>query len=195
MRPAPELRISGGFWLLLGVLLLASSFRVLLWFALACLVHELGHAGAIRLLGGKVENVSLTGFGAVLRPGRRRLFSYREECVIALAGPAASFMLALPAAAWGRHFGSRDAFLLAGLSLTLAVFNLIPAGPLDGGRALGGLLARFLGPDRGERTCHAVTAALGGCLAGLGLWALVRGGSFTLLLCAGWLLARRKNAP
>lgn len=194
MRPLPELRASGGFWVLLGVLLLASSFRVLLWFALACLVHELGHAAAIRLLGEKVERVSLTGVGAVLRPSRHRLFSYREECMIALAGPAASFLLALTAAAWGKHFDSWDAYLLAGLSLTLAVFNLIPAGPLDGGRALGTLLARFLGPDRGERACRTVTAVLGGCLGGLGLWVLVRGGSFTLLLCAGWLLARRKNS-
>ena len=187
-----RIKSSGGFWLLLGVLLLASSLRVLLWFALACLVHELGHAGAIRLLGGRVEAVTLTGFGAVLRPRRRRLFSYREECAVALAGPAASFLLAMLAAAWGNRTGGGDAYLLAGLSLALAVFNLIPAGPLDGGRALGALLSRLLGPDRGERTCRLVTGALGGCLGVLGLWVLSRGGSFTLLLCAGWLLARRK---
>ena len=193
MRPLPELRASGGFWVLLGVLLLASSFRVLLWFALACLVHELGHAAAIRLLGEKVERVSLTGVGAVLRPSRHRLFSYREECMIALAGPAASFLLALLAAAWGKRFGG-DAYLLAGLSLALAVFNLIPAAPLDGGRALGALLTRLLGPDRGERACRTVTVVLGGCLGVLGLWVLVRGGSFTLLLCAGWLLTRPKTA-
>ena len=133
--PAPRISCSGGFWILLGVLMLALSFRVLLWFALACLVHELGHAGAIRLLGGRTDGLTLTGFGAVLRPRRRRLFSYREECIVALAGPAASFLLALLAAAWGKRFGG-DAYLLAGLSLALAVFNLIPAAPLDGGRAL-----------------------------------------------------------
>ena len=191
--PAPRISCSGGFWILLGVLMLALSFRVLLWFALACLVHELGHAGAIRLLGGRTDGLTLTGFGAVLRPRRRRLFSYREECIVALAGPAASFLLALLAAAWGKRFGG-DAYLLAGLSLALAVFNLIPAAPLDGGRALGALLTRLLGPDRGERACRTVTVVLGGCLGVLGLWVLVRGGSFTLLLCAGWLLTRPKTA-
>ena len=191
--PAPRISCSGGFWILLGVLMLALSFRVLLWFALACLVHELGHAGAIRLLGGRTDGLTLTGFGAVLRPRRRRMFSYREECIVALAGPAASFLLALLAAAWGKRFGG-DAYLLAGLSLALAVFNLIPAAPLDGGRALGALLTRLLGPDRGERACRTVTVVLGGCLGVLGLWVLVRGGSFTLLLCAGWLLTRLKTA-
>ena len=191
--PAPRISCSGGFWILLGVLMLALSFRVLLWFALACLVHELGHAGAIRLLGGRTDGLTLTGFGAVLRPRRRRMFSYREECIVALAGPAASFLLALLAAAWGKRFGG-DAYLLAGLSLALAVFNLIPAAPLDGGRALGALLTRLLGPDRGERACRTVTVVLGGCLGVLGLWVLVRGGSFTLLLCAGWLLTRPKTA-
>lgn len=193
--PEAKIRCSGGFWILLGVLMLTLPFRVLLWFALACLVHELGHAGAVRLLGGRTEGMNLTGFGAVLRPRRRRLFSYREECIIALAGPAASFFLALLAAAWGRRWGGGDAFLLAGLSLALAVFNLIPAGPLDGGRALGALISRLFGPDRGEQVCRTVTAVLGGCLGVLGLWVLIRGGSFTLLLCAGWLLARRKNSP
>ena len=188
-----KIRTSGGFWLLMGVILLASATRVLLWFALACLVHELGHAGAVWLLGGRVEEVALTGFGAVLRSRRKRLFSYLEECVVALAGPAASLLLAIMAAIWGKRFGSGDAFLLAGLSLALAVFNLIPAGPLDGGRALAALLSRLFGPDTGDRIFRAITVFLGGCLGALGLWVLAHGGNITLLLCAGWLLARRNT--
>ena len=188
-----KVRTSGGFWLLLGVLLLALSGRVLVWFLLACLVHELGHIAAIRLLGGQMRDVTLTGVGAVLQP--TRLLTYREECLVALAGPAASFLLALLAAAWGRRFGGGDAYLLSGLSLALAVFNLVPAGPLDGGRFLGALLSRWLGPDEGEGVCRWVTSIFGTCLAGLGAWAILHGGNFTLLLCAAWLLSRRKVAP
>lgn len=188
-----KMRSTGGFWILLGVLLLAASLRVLWWFAVACLVHELGHICVIRLLGGRVNGVELTGFGAVLHVRRRRLPTYWEECAAALGGPASSLLLALGAGVWGRAFGSGDAFLLSGLSLALAIFNLIPAGPLDGGRILRAVACRLTGPDRGERICRVFTLAFGTGLAGLGLWSLGQGGSFTLLLCAGWLLTRQKR--
>lgn len=186
-----RLRSTGGFWLLLGVLLLALSARTLLWFALACLIHELGHSLAIRMLGGRVDRVELTGVGAVLHPRRQRMLTYREECIVALGGPLASLFLAVLAAAWGQRTGSGDAYLLAGLSLALAVFNLAPAAPLDGGRVLRAVLSFRLGPDRGDWICRGLTASFGVGLAAVGLWVLAHGGNFTLLLCAIWLLARR----
>ena len=185
-----EWTVTGGFWVLLGILLLSLSGKVFCLFCLACLVHELGHAGAICLLGGRVAEVQLTGTGPVLRR-TGRVTSYFEDSLVALAGPLTSFALALAAGFWGRHFTGGDAYLLAGLSLALAVFNLLPAGPLDGGRVLGAILSRRLGPDRGGTVCRRLTLALGGGLCGLGLWAFFRGGSLTLPLCAGWLLTYR----
>ncbi|MDY3014543.1 MAG: hypothetical protein SOR61_05025 [Evtepia sp.] len=98
---------------MLGTLLLAASLRLLFWFEVSCLVHELGHMAAVRLLGGRVRSIQLTGVGAVIHPSRDRLFSYEEECLTA-AGPAASFLLAGVAAFWGRQFGGVDAYLLTG---------------------------------------------------------------------------------
>ena len=186
-----EWTLTGGFWVLLGILLLSLSGKVLVLLCLACLVHELGHIGAIFLLGGRVAEVRLTGMGAVLRPERRRVTSYLEDCLVALAGPLASFALALTAGLWGRRLGVKDAYLLAGLSLALAVFNLLPAGPLDGGRVLEAVLSRQMGPDRGEAVCRRLTLILGGGLGCLGLWAFFCGGSLTIPLCAGWLLTHR----
>ena len=42
-RKGPELHSTGGFWLLVGALLLAASVRFLLWVAVAVAVHEAGH--------------------------------------------------------------------------------------------------------------------------------------------------------
>ena len=94
-RKGPELHSTGGFWLLVGALLLAASVRFLLWVAVAAAVHEAGHILAIRALGGRIESLRLTGVGAVLRTRRAGLCSYREECLVALAGPLASLLLAL----------------------------------------------------------------------------------------------------
>lgn len=185
---------TGGFWLILGALLLAASLRLLFWFGVACAVHELGHLAAVRLLGGRLLSFRLTGVGAVIHPRRERMFSYGEECLVAAAGPLASFLLAVAAAAWGRHFGGVDAFLLTGLSLALGLFNLLPAGPLDGGRIVLAAVSRLAGPDAGVRLCGVLTKVLAGALAAAGLWALKISGNFTLLLCAGWLLCRR-NEP
>ena len=78
-RKGPELHSTGGFWLLVGALLLAASVRFLLWVAVAAAVHEAGHILAIRALGGRIESLRLTGVGAVLRTRRAGLCSYREE--------------------------------------------------------------------------------------------------------------------
>lgn len=165
-----------------------ASPKLLVWGGVAAAVHELGHVAAIRLLGGRIDGLYLTGVGAVIVPQRERLFSYGEECLVALAGPAASVLLALGAAAWGQ-FGRGDAYLLTGISLALGIFNLLPAGPLDGSRALGALVAWAAGPDTREQVNRLLTLVAAGGLGGLGLWALEENGNFTLLLCAGWLLA------
>ncbi|MFQ9410072.1 MAG: metalloprotease [Evtepia gabavorous] len=89
------------------------------------------------------------------------MFSYGEECLVALAGPAASVLLAIGAATWGRHFGGADAYLLTGVSLALGVFNLLPIGPLDGGRILRAVASRWAGPDAGDRVCGLLTKVLG----------------------------------
>ena len=188
-----KLHSTGGFWLVLGALLLAASLRLLFWFAVACVVHELGHIAMVRALGGRVRGFRLTGTGAVILPQREGLFSYWEECLIALAGPMASFALAILAGLWGKRFGGGDAYLLTGVSLALGVFNLLPAAPLDGGRTVKALLAWLTGPDRGEFLSGALTRTLALALTGTGLWVLFRGGSFTVLLFALWLLLRRER--
>ena len=188
-----KLHSTGGFWLVLGALLLAASLRLLFWFGVACVVHELGHLAAIRALGGRVGGIRLTAVGAVISPKRERLFSYRAECLTALAGPAASFLLALAAETWGRWFGSEDAYLLTGVSLVLGLFNLLPAAPLDGGRAFQAVVSRLAGPDVGERLEGALTWVLGFLLFCTGLWVLRRCGNFTLALCGAWLLFRRRG--
>ena len=169
-----KLRSTGGFWLLVGALLLAAPLSLVGWTLLACVVHEAGHLLAIRALGSRVEELRLTGLGAVMIP--RGSFGYGAECLVALAGPVASLLLALVTSPWNQT--------LAGVSLVLGLFNFLPLAPLDGGRVLGAVLAHLTGPDAGEKAGRWVSRGTAFALAGLGLWVLAQGGSFTLLLFA-----------
>jgi Zn-dependent protease len=104
--------------------------------------HELSHALIGRMEGIEIEEIVLHPFGGLARL-RHEPESPRAEFRIAIAGPAASFIFALLAfgamavAAMGQHWVTAAVFrIIAWWNLLLAVFNLFPGYPLDGGRVL-----------------------------------------------------------
>lgn len=172
-----------GFLLLGAALALLDGEGVLLWALLAAAVHELGHYAAVRLQGGAVKELRLTISGGEMTLDRRCPLTYAGELAAVLAGPGASLALAWAALRMGEH-----GWLLAGLSLCLGGFNLLPVWPLDGGRALLLILSGFLPHDAAAAGVRACSMALGvGLLAG-GISLLARGGGVTLALMGGWLL-------
>lgn len=185
MRLGKKLYVSGGFGVLLAVLLFLDS-GILLWALLACALHELGHYTAIRFLGGEMQRLSLTVVGAEMLPARQKLFSYGEEFVIVLAGPLVSLLTAMAAGALARSGWGEGCYLFCGLNLLLGLFNLLPILPLDGGRLLHILLLRRQGAQHWMTLLGRLVATL--LLLG-GVWLLRQGGGCTLLLAGAWLLA------
>ena len=120
-------------------------------------LHEYAHAFVARMEGVDVLEIVLHPFGGLARL-RREPDTPRAEFRIAIAGPAASFLLAvlflalMALASWG-GLGvlALLLFLLGMLNFTLAVFNLFPGYPLDGGRVLRAYLWRR-GKDLNEAT-------------------------------------------
>lgn len=119
--------------------------------------HELSHALAARSVGIETEEIVLHPFGGLARL-RSEPDSPRAEFRIAVAGPAASLLFALFSfgamyvAQLGAFNVTRAIFLFVGFSnLLLAVFNLFPGYPLDGGRVLRAALWRR-GGDIAEAT-------------------------------------------
>ncbi len=121
-------------------------------------IHELAHAFIARMEGIQVLDIVLHPFGGMAR-FRREPDTPRAEFRIAIAGPAASFLLSLvflglmvAANSLGEgNILSPLCFLLFLLNFLLAVFNMFPGYPLDGGRVLRSFLWKR-GTDLNEAT-------------------------------------------
>ena len=153
---------------------------------LALGLHEAGHFLTARGLGYRVRSLELWPFGAALS-----MDGGTGSLPVALAGPlgslTASAMSLLLLRLLPQTEGVMEPFFL--LNLTLGLANLLPAEPLDGGRALASLLARPLGTRRARRLTAWTGLLLGGGLLALGVYGAVLGaGSETALLFAAFLL-------
>jgi Zn-dependent protease len=116
--------------------------------------HELSHALMGRTEGIEIEEIVLHPFGGLARL-RTQPESPGAEFRIAVAGPAASFIFGLIAfggmmltALLGFNFGTAFFFFIGAGNLLLAVFNLFPGYPLDGGRVLRAIIWKRSGNIR-----------------------------------------------
>ncbi|MER7014458.1 site-2 protease family protein [Saccharopolyspora sp. NPDC000359] len=140
------------------------------------LVHELAHAVVARRNDVAVEGITLWLLGGVARL-RGEARTAGADFRIAVVGPAASLALALvfgAGAAATAQLGADELVpavlgYLAVLNAVLAVFNLVPAAPLDGGRVLRAALWAW----RGDRFRAAVWSAWAG--RGFGFLLIVAG--------------------
>lgn len=143
---------------------------------LGVLLHEMGHGLTARLLGAFGVTITLEAFGGVCRSYRDLL--PRREIPILVAGPLVSIVLAVigwGAFTWLAHHppawfeGSPDIarlsllflFLLWQINQTLAVFNLMPIYPLDGGQIVFNLALGITGRQLLARKLALTLAVLG----------------------------------
>ncbi len=162
-----------GYWVL-------GLVTALLFFA-SLLAHELSHSLVARRRGVIVEGITLFIFGGM---ARTRMESRRpgDEFVIAGVGPLSSLCIALLFLGLGWLFdrlgfapAAAVGYILAQINGTLAVFNLLPGFPLDGGRVLRSAVWKYTGSlSRATRI-----AARGGMIVAFGL---IAWGAYDLVL-------------
>ena len=182
-------RAHGAIGFVFGVSIMLALF--------ACVtLHELGHSVAAQHYKIPVQEIVLLPIGGVALIGKQPE-KPSQELVIAAAGPAVNVVIAVILAALGGPLAALDGHgLVAGVAptpslatffawllaanITLVIFNLIPAFPLDGGRMLRAALA--MATDHHRAT---VIAAGIGQVAAIGLGALgIVTGNFILGLIA-----------
>jgi Zn-dependent protease len=154
---------------------IAWSVLFILCIFITVLLHELGHALTAKRYNIKTKDITLLPIGGIARL-ERLPENPSEELIVAIAGPIVNFVLAFITQLFITIPQNSEEFLaqLSGgvnahnfflnfyiVNLTLAVFNLIPAFPMDGGRVLRALLALRL--DR--KTATIIAARIGQSIA------------------------------
>ncbi len=140
---------------MLAATLISDSAKVLVIYMLAAFLHELGHLLAAKLQKIAVKEIKF-GFSGVRIVTDERLTSYKNELILAVAGPMVNItvfftvlMFFYPRGGIEALFNAAEAFLslsettvdgalgfLALSSLIQAIFNLMPVNTFDGGRIL-----------------------------------------------------------
>ena len=181
---APRVVSEDSWWitpLSLGIALLFYAF---------VLVHELSHAVMARAHGLDARRITLFVFGGVAQIGTEAR-DPATEFRVAIAGPLASLMIAgiLAAISMLVHpeFTATDGIeilpgiwgMLAVVNLALALFNLVPAFPLDGGRVL---RAALWGGTRDRVRATRWAATLGKAFA----FAMIGAGGAIAFVELGW---------
>jgi Zn-dependent protease/CBS domain-containing protein len=150
-------------------------------------LHELGHALVARAFRIPVKDITLYPIGGVARLGARPK-TPMQEFLIALAGPAVNVVLVVVLGAlgvWTVGFDAvKDALfnarsehpslvtllaMLISSNAVLAVFNMLPALPMDGGRVLRAVLSGLMGGERATKISAVIARLLALALFALGL--------------------------
>lgn len=185
--------INLSFVILLGVAFLwfgglLGVAGVMIAFA-SVLLHELGHALVARRRHVPVAAIELSFLGGAAQMTELPR-SANDEIAIALAGPAVSFVLAGLGLGLGAVTGSGLLLGIGWINLVIAIFNLTPALPMDGGRVLRALLTRWT--DYARATDHAITVSRA---IAIGLAILGLAGHYQFLLLAPflWIMGSREK--
>ncbi|MCE8032240.1 MAG: site-2 protease family protein [Halomonas sp.] len=175
---------------------LTALVTALLFFS-SIVAHELGHSLVAIRRGVPVTAITLFIFGGVAQMTRDP-DKADDEFWIAIAGPIVSFVLAagfalLAAMTSGWHEPVPVALgWLATINLVVAIFNLIPGFPLDGGRVLRALVWKWTGDSRKSNEMAFASGKLVAYgLFGLAIWNMAAGnlvGGLWIMLIAWFLL-------
>ena len=163
-------------------------------FFASILAHEFGHALVARRYGVRTQSIDLWALGGVARLDRESPTA-RADGLIAVAGPAVSLLIGVVAV--GASFAVRSdvVFWIGFVNVVLAVFNMLPGAPLDGGRVLRAVRwARTGNKYRAMRDAGNAGRVLGWGLVGVGVVLMLNGQFGVFFMITGLFIAMNARA-
>lgn len=170
------INLKPSFFIMSLCLVLIGRGRELCVLVFSVTLHEAAHVLAAYMFGVKAEGISITPIGEVATIHGLERISFFGRMVVVLSGPMVNLVLYL-------LFASK-------INLALFVLNLLPAYPLDGGRALHYVLGYCLGVLRANRVQSFLSLVIAVLLFGLGFVQLTLYGYNLSLFCIGLYLIK-----
>ena len=141
---------------------------VFIIYTVVAVLHELGHSFVAAGAGYKLNKITLMPFGAVVS-GKLNGMKLKDEIKIAVAGPLINLAVGLLFVASWWIYPESYAFtdVAASANFSMALINLLPVFPLDGGRILSASLSLLIGDDKAYFICRVIGVAFAILLSGL----------------------------
>lgn len=157
---------------------------------LSGLLHEAGHLAVLLGSGEKPKEICITPFGMRIERSTEGALSFKKEALCAFAGPLVNLILS--AVFWGTYFSK--------INLAIALLNLLPSEPLDGGKILENLLKTKMTFAKAEKITLIVSAFTVFPVAVLGFIILFQSRyNFSLLFISLYMIffiaLKKKNLP
>ena len=152
------------FVVVLAYCVIFGSFWSFITLTFLALVHELGHGVVAAHFGYKLKKIRLLPFGAELCGND--LFLPAHEIKIAIAGPATNLVICVVCIAlmWVFPSAYSNLEIIFSSSISLALFNLLPFFPLDGGRIFVALSSKRMERQVALRLARILTIIFGSIL-------------------------------
>lgn len=140
-----KFNVNPAFFIILIWLIFATDIIVAVSYFLVILIHELGHYYVAKYCGYKLSKFSLSPYGVSLSYYGQTL-EQKDEIYIALAGPVVNLVVALITVAFWWIFPTfyLVSYNFVEVNLIIALTNLLPAFPLDGGRVFVSLFSNIV---------------------------------------------------
>lgn len=183
-------KVSVYFASLVAIAIVLDTSGLIIYAILAIVFHEIGHIFMLWICKIPVSEINFKAFGISIVLSSNYSISYKKEIMIALGGPLMNIFLAsvsLTLCSFGIFEHILTVFAI--FSIAAAIFNLLPVGPLDGGRILNAVFCIKFDVIKAEGLVKAISILFLCPLLVAGIYILLWSkNNVTLLIVAVYLL-------
>lgn len=186
-----KVKVTYPFAIMMAVFIFFDSENKLLLTVFSMLIHEMGHISALLYKNIPIQKIIIGMTGANIVYGNDRLTSYADDIFIAVMGSVFNF-IAVVFSLFVENIFSLDMSFFIGINAVLGAFNMAPIIPLDGGRAMLGIISLKAGLSEAEEILRRISIAEAVIGIIIGIILIYNSKNYTLLLVSVVILLYNK---